>query len=111
RPGYHLFRPGLFIFLFCLAQLPAEAQSQSRPSFKVQADFIRVPVTVLDRNGQAILDLDRDDFELFDEGEQASISNFVIDESSVYVSLLLDSSGSVKDEIREIRDAAYGFVQ
>lgn len=100
-----------FLVFFCSPGVSVLGQAQSQPSFKIQADFIRVPVTVLDRDGQAILDLDRENFELFDEGEPTPISNFVIDKSSVYVSLLLDSSGSVKDEIREIRDAAYGFVQ
>lgn len=101
----------ILVICLCLFQASLLGQAQSRPSFKIQADFIKVPVTVLDRKGQTILDLESDDFELFDEEVPTPISNFVIDQSSVYVSLLLDSSGSVKDEIREIRDAAYGLVQ
>lgn len=106
--GNRLFLSGVVL---CLLHVFIFAQSQSRPSYRIRADFIRVPVTVLNDEGQTILDLKREDFELFDEGKRTLISNFVIDESSVYVSLLLDSSGSVKDEMREIRDAAYGFVQ
>jgi len=84
---------------------------QSQPTYKVDAKFIKVPVTVLDQNNQSITGLTRDDFELFDEEEARPIENFVLDEMPVHVAFLLDTSGSLKEEIQEIRYATLRFAQ
>lgn len=84
---------------------------QSQPAYRIDAQYIKVPVTVLDQNGQAITDLTREDFQLFDEGEARPIENFLLDEMPVHVVFLLDSSGSLEEEIQEIRYAVLRFAQ
>lgn len=84
---------------------------QSQPAYKVDARYIKVPVTVLDDRNRSILGLTRDDFQLFDEEEVRPIENFVLDEMPIHVVFLLDSSGSLKDEIQEIRNATLRFAQ
>lgn len=79
--------------------------------FRVDADFVRVPVTVLDSRGRPVSGLSRSDFQLFDEGEQRPIANFLLDQAPVNVVFLLDSSGSIVDEITEIRHATIRFAQ
>ena len=77
----------------------------------VTADYIRVPVTVLDQEGKTISDLRKEELTLFDEGEPTEIRNFVLDQTPVHVVLLLDASGSVKEEIEQIKYAAIRFAQ
>ena len=84
---------------------------QSQPAYKVDARYIKVPVTVLDEKNQSISGLTREDFQLFDEEEVRPIENFVLDELPIHVVFLLDSSGSLKDEIQEIRYATLRFAQ
>jgi VWFA-related protein len=43
---------------------------------KISTALIQVDVTVLDKNGNLVTDLTRDDFELFENGEKQQISNF-----------------------------------
>lgn len=43
---------------------------------KVSTDLIQLDVTVTDKNGRPVTDLTADDFELFENGERQSISNF-----------------------------------
>ena len=86
------------------------AHPQSPPRFTTQADYVRVPVSVFDARGRLLLQLERDQFALFDEGESRQIDNFVLDESPIFVVLLLDVSGSVKDGIGPITEAALGFA-
>ncbi len=85
--------------------------SQGQPAYRVDARYIKVPVTVLDQNNRAVMGLTRDDFQLFDEGEPRPIENFVLDQTSIHVVFLLDASGSLRDEIQEIRAAALRFAQ
>ncbi len=83
----------------------------AQPSFKVDAGYVRVPVTVLDENGRNVLGLHAEDFRLFDEGKEMPIRNFVLDPAPVNVIFLLDTSGSVKEELKQIRYAVIRFAQ
>lgn len=84
---------------------------QQPPGFKVDADFVRVPVTVLDPQGRTVSGLTRSDFQLRDEGVERPIINFLLDEAPVHVAFLLDASGSIADELNEIRYATLRFAQ
>ncbi|MFB3906674.1 MAG: VWA domain-containing protein [Acidobacteriota bacterium] len=90
--------------------MPGFAQVSS-PRFRVEASFIKVPVTVSDGHGRPIQDLGIRNFKIFDEGEERPIDNFVLDKNPVHVVMLLDMSGSVREEIDEIKDAAVSFAK
>jgi len=96
---------------FCLAAPLLFTFWQSQPAYRIDAQYIKVPVTVLNENGQVILGLIREDFRLFDEEEARNIENFVLDEMPVHVVFLLDSSESLEDEIQEVRYAVLRFAQ
>lgn len=98
----------LFLFLM-LACAPLLAQGPS--TFKVEASYIKVPVTVFDAEGRIRTDLTRENFRLLDEGEPRPIENFVIDMAPINVILLIDASGSIRDELDELKDAAYQFAR
>ncbi len=94
------------IALFLLTPtLPAQT-----PSFHVDAEFVKVPVSVFDAKGAALTDLTQEDFELFDEGKPRPIENFLLDRAPLHVLLLLDTSGSLREELEEIRRAALRFA-
>jgi Ca-activated chloride channel family protein len=83
---------------------------QGQVRLRVEASYIRVPVTAADGQGRTILGLTREDFEIYDEGERRAVENFVLDKTPLYVVLLLDVSGSVKEELEEVKSAALGFA-
>lgn len=95
----------------CLALLLTPQLTQSPPSFHISASYVRVPVTVFDEQGHLMENLSRSDFQVFDEGEATPIINFVHDKAPISVLLLLDSSGSLKDEVEEIKVAALRFAE
>lgn len=84
-------------------------QSQPSPSFRVETHLIKVPVTVFDEQGRILTHLDRDHFTLFDEGKPRAIENFVLDKEPVWAVLLLDVSGSIREELDEMRASALEF--
>lgn len=97
-------------FLACLL-LATSGLSAQAPSFSVSAQYIKVPVTVFDSEGKLLTDLRRENFTLRDEGQVRSIDNFLSDQAPVNVLLMLDSSGSLREELEEIKLAALGFAR
>ena len=57
----------------------AAAQEQSGQTFKSGVTMIQVPVVVRDRDGHAIDDLKKEDFQLFDDGKAVEIAGFAVD--------------------------------
>ncbi|HSR70136.1 MAG TPA: VWA domain-containing protein [Acidobacteriota bacterium] len=100
----------LLVLLLLFFPLFPLAQDDPSPTFRVRSNFIKVPVTVMDERGKLINNLTRDDFRVLDEGSQRPIENFLLTEAPVNVALLLDVSGSLEDEIDEIKVAALRFV-
>ncbi len=93
-----------------LLAFPPFLAAQTTPSFRVDAEYIKVPVSVFDRQGGLVTDLTERDFVLFDEGEPRKIENFLLDRAPLHVLLLLDASGSLREELNEIRQAALRFA-
>ncbi len=84
--------------------------AQTAPSFQVRADLVKVPVSVFDSEGRVLTGLTRQDFVLLDENEPRLIENFILDRTPLHVLLLLDVSGSLKEELAEIKETAYQFA-
>ena len=95
-----------WLFLCCPLLL-----AQEPPSFQIKANYIKVPVSVFDTNGQVLSNLTREQFILLDENEPRPIENFLLDETAIHVILLLDVSSSLREELDEIQKAALQFAQ
>lgn len=97
---------------------PTNSQ-QPTPTFQTGVTLVNVPVTVRN-NGTLVTDLDKNDFEILDEGKRQKISYFArqfdvslnIDtDNSLNVALLLDVSGSVLHIIGNERTTAGQFFE
>ena len=69
------------VVLVLLSATPLPAQ-QTVPSFKAETNLVLVPVVVRDANGDAVANLSKDDFRLFDNGHERAITTFAMEESS-----------------------------
>ncbi len=76
----------------------------------VDTDLVTIPVSVFDRNGLYIPGLDKDDFQIFEDGKRQEISYFGSTDKPFTVVLLLDTSLSAQYRIGEIQEAAVAFV-
>jgi VWFA-related protein len=89
----------------------AEVLSDSEDDVvKVETNLITIPVSVFDRNGLYIPNLDKDNFKIFEDGKEQQIEYFATTENPFTVVLLLDTSPSTAFNIEEIQDAAIAFV-
>jgi Ca-activated chloride channel family protein len=67
-------------------------------------------VSVTDREDEFVTDLEKDRFELLENGERQTILELVREERPITMAILLDSSGSMREELEDVHDAAQSFV-
>jgi len=78
---------------------------------RVDTSLVTVPVSVLDRQGRFISNLQRDDFRIFENGVEQSLAYFEPAEKPFTVALLLDTSASTHFHLAEIKEAAIAFAK
>ena len=84
--------------------------------FRAEVDLVNVAVMVMDRQGNFISDLKPDDFALFEDGAPQHVTHFLrgdtdADALNLRLGLLLDTSGSMQEDIALARTAAIRFLK
>lgn len=77
---------------------------------RVETQLVSVPAVVTDSTGHPLVNLRAENFVLYEDGRPQRISNFSTTEAPFEVALLLDTSGSTRDELGLIRRAARAFI-
>jgi len=79
-------------------------------TFKITADHVVVPVTVVSDRSEPIADLGRDDFRVFDNGRSVPIVSFGNFQEPVHILFLLDTSRSMLHSLSEAKAAVAAVV-
>lgn len=77
---------------------------------KVETNLVTIPVSVFDRNGLYIPNLQKENFKIFEDTKEQEIAYFGTSEKPFTVVLLIDTSPSTQYKIEEITRAATAFV-
>ena len=77
---------------------------------RVETQLVTVPAVVTDRTGHPIPTLGQENFVVFEDGKPQRLTNFATTEAPFEIALLLDTSGSTREELGLIRDAANAFI-
>jgi VWFA-related protein len=77
---------------------------------KIESALITVPVAVYNRSGIYVPGLSKDNFKIFENGQEQEIAYFGVDDKPFTVLMVLDLSGSTTYKIEDIRAAARAFV-
>ena len=105
----------IFALLSLMLLAPSAAwRAQTNAPAKFQRGnktLVSVPVTVSDREGRYISGLKKEDFTLYQDGAEQDIAVFATYDEPVNVALLLDTSGSTKESLVEIKEAAADFIE
>ena len=107
---------------FTVAVLSAIAASSvaARQTFRTGVDLVHFAVVVSDKSGAPVTGLTPDDFELLEEGKRQTITYFAEGDPTagaslgealpVHLGLALDTSGSMEQDIHEVRTAVVKFL-
>src|SRR5207253_1400231 len=77
---------------------------------RIETQLVTVPAVVTDRNGHPLTALRAENFVVFEDGKAERLTNFATTETPFEIALLLDTSGSTREELGLIRDAANAFI-
>ena len=78
---------------------------------RVDTTLVSIPVSVMDRDGKFIPNLRKEDFQIWEDGVEQQVAYFASTEKPFTVALVIDTSGSTKNKLEEIQDAAIAFVE
>lgn len=77
---------------------------------KIETQLVDVPVVVTDKDGKPILNLKRENFDIFEDGKKQELTAFTTTNAPFEVALLLDTSGSTRSDLRLIKRSAAMFI-
>src|SRR5690348_12844926 len=78
---------------------------------RVETQLVSVPAVVTDSTGRPLSGLKAENFRLVEDGQPQTITNFGTTETPFEIALLLDTSGSTRDDVALIRAAANSFIE
>jgi hypothetical protein len=87
-----------------------EPEVQDVDTLKIATDLVTVPVIVTSREGNYIPDLVQEEFNISENGVKQEVAFFATVTAPFHVVLMLDTSGSTKEKLSLIREAAIAFV-
>jgi Ca-activated chloride channel homolog len=100
------------------AQGPVPAFSQAPPSQKkraegiqVDVDLVLVNVTVTDPLDRLVTGLEKNNFRIFEDGEEQEVSTLSSEDVPISIGLIFDMSGSMSDKVEKARQAAVQFMR
>jgi Ca-activated chloride channel family protein len=89
----------------------ALAAQQQQPPFRSGANTVAVYATVTDASGRLVPDLTREDFEIYDNGKLQPITLFANETQPITIVVMLDRSGSMKQNFNLVAAGAEQFVR
>src|SRR5207253_833538 len=98
------------VMLLALFALAGGGAAQQNAPFRSGASTVAVYTTVPDAAGQLVPDLDRDRFEVYDNGAPQAITTFASTLQPITIVVLLDRSLSMLSNFALVEKAAGAFV-
>jgi len=87
-----------------------QPQTQQRP-LRVRVTEITAPVTVRDRNGELVLNLEQKDFHIFDNEAEQKIDHFDLGGDPLAIALLVETSSRVESLLPAVKQSGIVFTQ
>ena len=86
-------------------------EPQDIETLKTDTDLVTVPLIATDQSGIYITDLRQEEFTIAEDGVPQQLAFFGKVAAPFHVVLMLDTSSSTQDKLKQIQQAAFTFVQ
>lgn len=106
----------LFLPLLCLGVAVSHLYSQDKKPpekdevIRIDTQLVDVPVAVTDAKGLPVRGLKQSNFVIYEDGKRQEIADFAAASAPFEVALVLDTSGSTRNDLQLIQRAAADFV-
>ena len=89
----------------------AEQEPGEVPSFRADTRLVVLPVSVADKNGKLITDLQQKAFKVYENGIEQPIKLFKREDVPVSLGIIIDNSGSMKEKRHQVEVASLDLVK
>lgn len=111
--------PGETVYVRAVASLADGNSSEDlvlvnspNPSDRLDVQWVELYTTAVDRRGRPVDDLTREDFSVFEDGKPQAIRRFDrVRDLPIYAGLMIDTSGSMNEEISHAVEGALRFFE
>ncbi len=79
--------------------------------FRKDVDLVLVPVTITDPMNRLVTGLEKENFQLTDNGKPQEIKHFSSEDAPISLGVIFDNSGSMADKIDKSREAVVDFFR
>jgi Ca-activated chloride channel family protein len=94
------------------SKIPQEAPPPERGyTIGVNVDLVLMYTSVFDKSGHFVAGLKKDNFKLFEDGVQQTLTSFSQEDVPISLGILLDLSGSMKPKFEQVNKAALAFIR
>jgi len=90
---------------------PSDLPYDGQAHLRVDSNTVMIPAQVTRMNGSPALDLQKQNFRVFEDGVEQQLTHFASEDAPVSIGILLDASGSMKDKSAKATEAAARFFQ
>ena len=88
-----------------------ESASPTTPTIRTTVELVNVPVTAVTKRGQRVIDLSKDELQVFEDGVEQKITHFEREtRTPLRIGLILDTSNTARSRLSYEKDAAQQFV-
>ncbi len=88
-----------------------DAVEQAPKPIQARVELVNVPLTALNKQGMPVIDLNQDEFRVFEDGVEQKITHFERETSTpLRVGLILDTSNTARRQLSYEKDAGVEFV-
>jgi Ca-activated chloride channel family protein len=78
---------------------------------RVEVDLVLIPATITDPMNRLVTGLERQNFELFENGRRQEIRHFSSEDAPISLGVIFDVSGSMRDKMEKSREAVVEFFR
>ncbi len=92
-------------------ELPRGESAGSAFKLGVQVDLVVMHTSVFDKDGHFVTGLEPANFRLHEDGKEQEIVSFAQEDVPLTIGILLDTSGSMRQEMEQVNNAALAFIE
>src|ERR1035438_182907 len=97
------------LLLFCCmasaqSKQPPAATTDEPTTFKTDTNWVLLPVSVSDKNGKLVTDLQQKSFKVLENGVEQPIKLFKHEDVPISLGIIVDNSGSMKEKRQKVKD-------
>ncbi len=88
-----------------------DSRSSDDPTFSVGTRLVVLPVSVLDKGGKLVTDLQQKSFKVFENGVEQPIKIFRREDVPISLGIIIDNSGSMREKRQKVEAASLDLVR